>query len=266
MNKIKNLIKLLRQYPYNSLSGIFLVLDYLFLRLFPIRSFPKISITHFVKQAYELDSEEEFRVRYYVSRVGAGEKWAAFPRDTRESIEHFYQEHDMDIWRQAQYSKYDYSCKKKILQTYHILKKAVGKNEPILDFGCGSGVLFHYLRQKGFTAVDAADIPSTTLDFISKWMDKFARRIINIGTDQLPKDYAAIVAVDCLEHVTEPVKIAQNLLDSLRKDGMLIIKFPKEDDFSWTHLKQAQDLRAATFELIKKHCKTIVPELIYRKI
>ena len=265
MNKIKNLLKLLREYPYSTLSGKFFALDYLLLRLFPVWSFPKLSIVPFVIEAYDLGSEEEFRVRYYASRIGAAEKWTATARNTRESIEHFYQEHDMDIWRQAHYSKYNYNTKKKTLLSYHILKQAVGKDEPILDFGCGSGVLFHYLREKGFTSVDAADIPSATLDFISKWMDKSARRIINLGTDQLPKDYAAIVAVDCLEHVTEPVKIAQNLLDSLRKDGLLIVKFPKEDDFTWTHLKQAQDQRDATFELIKKHCQTIVPELIYRK-
>ena len=131
-----------------------------------------------------------------------------------------------------------------MLLNYHIIKKSVGKNDPILDFGCGSGVLFHYLHQKGFTAVDGADIPSVTLDFISKWMDKYARRIINLATDQLSKDYAAIVAIDVLEHTTEPIKIAQNLLDSLKKDGILIIKFPKEDVFNWTHIKQAQDQRS----------------------
>src|SRR3989338_5748530 len=92
--------------------------------------------------------------------IGAEELWNSRSRNDQASIEHFYQEHDMDIWRQAYYSKYDYGCKKKMVQTYHILKSSVKKNEPILDFGCGSGVFFHYPFSKGFKAVDAADIPS----------------------------------------------------------------------------------------------------------
>lgn len=220
LRKIKNLFKFLRQYPYNTLTGRFLILDYLWLRLFPIASFPKMSIIPFVKKAYNLDSDEEFRVRYYFSRAGAGNLWNAIPRNDQTSIEHFYQEHDLDIWRQAQFSKYDYGCKKKMLQTYHVLKSSVEKMEPILDFGCGSGVLFHYLYSKGFRSVDAADIPSTTLNFISKWMSKFSHRIISLGSEELEKDhYSAIVAVDCLEHTTEPLKITQNLLASLRQGG-----------------------------------------------
>ncbi len=267
MKKIRNLIKFLRQYPYNTLTGKFLVFDYFLLRLFPIASFPNMSIIHFVKKAYNLDSDEEFRVRYYCSRIGAEELWNSRPRNDRASIEHFYQEHDLDIWRQAQFSKYDYDCKKKILRTFHVLKSSVKKNDPILDFGCGSGVLFHYLNTRGFTAVDAADIPSQTLDFISKWMPQFVRRIINLGSEELPKNhYSAIVAVDCLEHMTEPLKITQNLLESLRSRGIFIVKFPRENNFNWTHIKQAQEQRDATFDFIKRSCKTVVPEFIYRKI
>jgi len=266
--RLKNLRKFLKQYPYNTLYGKVLILDYLLLRLLPKTSFPNMSIIPFVKKAYNLDSDEEFRARYYFSRIGAEKLWNSHSRNDRESIEHFYQEHDLDIWRQAQFSKYDYDCKKKTLHTFHILKSFVRKSDPILDFGCGSGVLFHYLYTNGFTAVDAADIPSWTLNFILKYMPQFARRIINLGSEQLLKNhYAAIVAVDCLEHTMEPLKITKNLIESLRQGGgLFIVKFPKETDFSWTHIRQAQEQREVTFNFIKKSCKTIVPELVYRKI
>lgn len=264
---IKNLIKQLRQYPYNSFSGKFLALDFIILRLLPRAAFPNLSIVPIVKRAYGLDSDEEFKIRYYVSRVGALELWNSRPRNSQMLVEHFYQEHDMDIWRQAYYSKYNYDCKKKMLQTYHVLKKSVKKGESILDFGCGSGILFHYLRLRGFTSVDAADIPSRALDFILRRMPQFTHRIINLGSEMIPKDqYAAIVAIDCLEHTTEPLKIVQGLIESLRPCGILIIKFPIEDDFSYTHIQQAQAQRGATFDFLEKSCRTIVPEFVYRKI
>lgn len=267
MRKINNLIKFLRQYPYNTLSGKFLILDYLLLRLLSKASFPNMSIIPFVKKEYKLDSDEEFRSRYYFSRAGAEKLWNGCPRNDRTSIEHFYQEHDLDIWRQAQFSKYDYDCKKKTLHIFHVLKSSVKKSDPILDFGCGAGVLFHYLYTRGFIAVDAADIPSQTLNFVLKYMPRFTRRIINLETEQLSKDYyAAIVAVDCLEHTTEPLQITKNLIESLGQGGLFIVKFPRETDFSWTHIKQAQEQRDATFDFIKKSCKTIVPEFVYRKI
>ena len=264
--RLQNLAKFIKQYPYNTLSGKFLIWDYFILRMLPVSSFKQMSIIPFVKLAYNLDSDEEFRARYYFSKISAEKLWQSRPRTDRTDVEHFYQEHDMDIWRQAYYSRYDYGCKKKMLQTYHILKSSLRKNDPILDFGCGSGVLFHYLYSKGFTAVDAADIPSRTLDFISKCMFKFIGRIINLRLGQLPRNhYAAIVAVDCLEHTTEPLEITKNILDSLRKEGILIVKFPRETDFSWTHIKRAQDQRDATFDFLKKSCKTIVSEFIYKK-
>ncbi|OGN00906.1 MAG: hypothetical protein A3B91_01260 [Candidatus Yanofskybacteria bacterium RIFCSPHIGHO2_02_FULL_41_29] len=265
--QLKNLMKAFSQFPYTTLSGKFLIWDYFLLRMFSKSSFSAMSIIPFVKKAYNLDSDEELRARYYFSRIGAEELWNSRSRNDQASIEHFYQEHDMDIWRQAYYSKYDYGCKKKMVQTYHILKSSVKKNEPILDFGCGSGVFFHYLFSKGFKAVDAADIPSCALDFISKWMFPYACKIINLGKEQLPKNhYAGVVAIDCLEHTTEPLKIAQGLIESMREGGILIIKFPKESDFSWTHIRQAQEQRDATFDFIKKSCKTVVPEHVYRKI
>src|SRR3989344_244607 len=264
LKRFKNLIKFTEQYPYNTVLGKFLFLDYFLLRLLPKTSFPKMNIIPFVKKAYKLDSDEEFRIRYYLSKIGAEELWNSRPRNDQVSLEHFYQEHDMDIWRQAQFSKYDYDCKKKILRTVHVLESLVKKNDPILDFGCGSGALFHYLNERGFVSIDAADIPSQALNFISRWMPQLVHRIINLGTEQLPNNqYAAIVAVDCLEHTMEPLKITQNLLESLRPGGIFIVKFPRESDFSWTHIKRAQEQRDTTFEFIKKSCETIVPEFVY---
>ncbi len=257
-----------KNYPYNNRGRGFLLLDYLLLRVLPIHSFPGISIVPLVKKAYNLNPDEEFRTRYYVSRIGFEEQWNLRPRLSKEDVESFYAEHDKDIWRQAHFSKYDYSYKKKILRIYHIIKSELAKNEPILDYGCGAGVLVHYLIQKGYTTIDAADIRSESLNFLTKTMGASVRKIITLNKSPQPLEkgaYSLITVLDCLEHVYNPIEAIGNILRALQVGGILIISFPKEGDFSSTHLEKAQNERSKVFDLISQKCTVIVPEFIYSK-
>ncbi len=255
-------------YPYTNLSQKPLLLQYVWLRLFPRRAFPAMSIEPLAKSAYRLSGRLEFLVRYFVSRIGFEELWTKQSRATKEEIEHFYQEHDKDIWRQAYMSIGHYEYKKKILRVRHLVRAAgVAKNDPILDYGGGAGVLVHYLAAKGYTSVDIADIPSQTLDFVRKTMAGTLRRIIAVdGSEVFPAgEYAAIISLDCLEHTYEPLTIMQRLLTSLRPGGLLVLNFPKETDFSHAHLERAQRDRDAVFALIDASCDTLVPQFVYRK-
>ena len=150
------------QYPYASLGEKPRLIQYLWLFACPRIAFPSMSIVPVVKRAYKLMSDEEFRVRYYASRIGFVELWNERPRSTQTDVEHFYREHDKDIWRQAYLSRGAYNYKKKILRTYHIIcREHLPPDAPILDYGGGAGVLVHYLSKKGFRAVDIADIVSS---------------------------------------------------------------------------------------------------------
>jgi len=264
--KIRNLIKIANRFPYNDLRGKFLLFDYLVLRLFPRSAFPGLSIVNIVKHYYELDSEEEFRTRYYLSRVGFEDIWNSKPRDNKENIGNFYREHDKDIWRQSYFSKYNYSDKKRFLQTYHAISRIIPRKKPILDFGAGSGVLAHYLTKKGYDNVSVADIPSKTLDFISKEMSGYLKDIISLNDETKLKNnyYEGIVALDCLEHTTNPLEITQKLINALKPEGILFISFPKSYD-CYTHIHQAQKERPEVFEFLNNSCQVIVPEFIYKK-
>ena len=75
LRKIKNLIKIGRKYPYNGLMGMAFLVELLMLKMFPKSLFPSMSIIPPVSNYYRLDSEEEFRFRYYVSRIGFADLW-----------------------------------------------------------------------------------------------------------------------------------------------------------------------------------------------
>ncbi len=276
MTIVRSFLKLAGQYPYGSLTpkggpfgaGKLRLLQYVLLFACPRYFFQKMSIVPLVKRAYKLSGDKEFLVRYYVSREGFTELWNTRPRKTQADVESFYAEHDKDIWRQAFLSRGEYNYKKKILRVYHLIAaEGLSSNDPILDYGGGAGVLVHYLASKGYRAVDIADIPSQTLDFVRAQMSSQLRHVIAVdGTEDFGVNrYAVITTLDCLEHTFEPLIIIKKLLTALRPGGLLVINFPQETDFSNAHIPEAQAQRDAVFAFINQQCTVITSELVYRK-
>jgi len=264
---LRHSFHLARAFPYAGIRGKWLFLEQIFLRVSPKATFPSMNIVPLVQKAYALKSDDEFTERYAKSMEGFDEIWCTSPRETKEQIEHFYTEHDRDIWRQAALSRDDYLYKKKLLWGLHVAKRACKKDDPILDYGCGAGTLTHLLMEKGFLDIHVADIPSQTLDFVKKELVPAPRRIMPVtDTLQLPQHhYACIYALDCLEHTLDPLAIAERLLAALKPGGMFMVQFPKEDDFSCSHTRRAQAERPQVFALLAEKCETIVEEFLYRK-
>lgn len=270
-SRLNNFSKLAKQHPYHGIRGKLRLAQYLILRFLPISwSFPKMSIISFCKSYYKLNSNEEFRSRYYFSRIGFQDIWVSRNRKTKKEIEDFYVEHDKDILRQAYLSKYDYIYKKKILNVYHMAEESIcDKNLPVLDYGCGAGVFAHYLHSKGFKNVSVADIESQTLNFVSHTMKNLFKNISAVnGSKQvdLPKNHYQIITVlDVLEHTIDPLEITKKLIDSLSSGGVLIINFPIETDFSSAHTFEAQQQRGSVFNLLSEQCDVLEKETVYRK-
>ena len=252
-------------YPYNGPKGSIFLLDYLLLKLFLQYSFPMMSIIPYVKSHYGLDSEEEFRVRYYASRIGFDDLWRSKDRSDIKNVEGFYQEHDADIWRQAYRSKYSYVYKKKILNTFHIISR-LSKRSAIFDYGCGAGAPANYIASKGYT-VDVADIPSQSLDFVRSAMSGVFRNILTVdGSNNFGyQKYDAILSLGVLEHTFTPLAITEGLLKALKPGGLLNLGFPTETDFSRPHTRQAQEERSKVFEFLRQYCQEIIPETLYKK-
>ncbi len=256
------------QYPYRSFRGFLRWCQFLVLFAFSSRSFRKMSIVPCVQHAYGLRSRKEFKDRYEASRIGFEEAWTARPRQTQQDVEHFYLEHDKDIWRQAALSDGAYNFKKKILRTYHlILAERIPHSSPVLDYGGGAGVLVHYLASKGWTDVSIADIPSQTIQFVAREMSAMLRNVIVLdGSVTLPQaHYAVVTCLDVLEHTFSPIAIVNSLLAALQPGGVLILSFPRETDFSTTHLQKAQEERDAVFELLNRSCDVVMQEHVFRK-
>jgi len=265
-NLVRRFLLIAECFPYHGIRGKLLLSAQMFLRLFPRWAFPSMSIIPLVCHTKNV-AANEFIGRYQRETQGFEELWQSRHRTTEQDIAHFYQEHDKDIWRQAYLSRYDYLYKKKLLWVLHVAYQSCRKDDPILDYGCGAGAASHLLIAKGFGNVEAADIPSQTLEFVSKELVSSLHALHTIdATLHLQENlYALILALDCLEHTVEPLAITKRLLSALRPGGILMTTFPKEEDFSSTHTRKAQEERPAVFAFLAQHCDTIVPEFLYRK-
>jgi hypothetical protein len=268
MPSIRGFRKASSAYPYHSFVGKVRYMQHVLLFLATSYVFPAMSIVPLVKKYYQLDSEMEFLVRYYVSRIGFSELWAKHSRNSAEGVESFYSEHDGDMWRQAYLSSRNFEYKKKILKTYHMIQnESLPFDAPILDYGGGAGVLVHYLARKGYSEVDLAEIGSTVLTFVRQSMLSLLHRIITVdGSEHFENEhYAVIASLDCLEHTLEPLAITRKLIGALRKEGLFIVTFPQETDFSGPHTREAQEQREATFSFLRESCQEIIPYRVYRK-
>lgn len=271
MIQFSNIQNILSQYPYNtpSTKSITQYYELLKLRLMIETSFPEMNLIPKVCHVKGLKTEADFLEKYHTPPPkGFQEMWDSKSRNTKKQIESFYKEHDLDIFRQAYLSRFSFQYKFKLLRSWHVIETLLeDKDLPLLDYGCGAGALVNFLTNRGYSQVDACDIPSQTLDFVKKSMAHKLRKIFTVtGKEEYLKDeYALIISLDVLEHTTDPDKIVARLLKTLRPGGYLVVKFPIEDDFSCSHLNVAQKKRPATFKFLRQKCVEIETEYLFQK-
>ena len=96
----------------------------------------------------------------------------------------------------------------------------------VLDLGCGSGVLLAYLRSRGFSHALGVDISAEQIALAQQrgvqvvQANAFEHLSEHVGA------YAAILAVDVLEHFTrdEVLRLVQVTFDSLQPGARLVVQ------------------------------------------
>jgi 2-polyprenyl-3-methyl-5-hydroxy-6-metoxy-1,4-benzoquinol methylase len=95
---------------------------------------------------------------------------------------------------------------------------------PILDFGSGTGEIWHVLNvDEPYSFVEMNDLLASAL--VETHLE--AERLT---LESLPNhQYAAVFALDSLEHNSDVLPILNTLQQSLRSDGVLILSGPTEN-------------------------------------
>jgi SAM-dependent methyltransferase len=96
----------------------------------------------------------------------------------------------------------------------------------ILEIGCGGGELLLFLARHGYSQARGVD---TSAEQVARAQQRGVRAELGDAFDVLgrePRAYAALIAVDVLEHFTrdELVRLAPLLLDALQPGGRLLVQ------------------------------------------
>ena len=101
------------------------------------------------------------------------------------------------------------------------------QTQPILDFGCGTGLSGPALRLAGFSTIDGIDLSA---DMLKQAAEKgLYRSLIQIEEDgalgHKPGDYHAICAIGVIGAGAAPISVFDTLMDGLATGGRLVFSF-----------------------------------------
>lgn len=111
------------------------------------------------------------------------------------------------------------------------IRPHVSPQDPILDFGCGTGLSGLALAQHGYQVIDGTDISEPMLQFAyDKAHDgRDVYRNLWLGSpgrvDATPGDYACIVATGVISLGAAPPDMLLVLLDNLGPEGILAFSY-----------------------------------------
>ncbi|MCA0872097.1 methyltransferase domain-containing protein [Seohaeicola saemankumensis] len=99
--------------------------------------------------------------------------------------------------------------------------------QPILDFGCGTGLSGLALALAGFTTLDGVDLSAEMLE--GARAKGVYRDLTRIEADQplrhAPGTYAAIAAIGVIGAGAAPISVFDTLMEGLAAGGLLVFSF-----------------------------------------
>ena len=127
------------------------------------------------------------------------------------------------------------------------IRPHVSPQDPILDFGCGTGLSGLALAQQGYEVIDGCDISEPMLQFAYDKQNagRDVYRNVWLGAvgllEAAPGDYACIVATGVISLGAAPPEMLEVLLDALGPEGILALSYndPTLADASYTDALQA---------------------------
>ena len=96
-------------------------------------------------------------------------------------------------------------------------------NGPVLDFGAGSGELAHFIEAESYCFVEGDDFLSQA---VLSFVPTAGKRVLEKLEDGF---FAAIFALDSLEHNEDVAALVDQILPALRDDGVFIVSGPTEN-------------------------------------
>lgn len=117
-------------------------------------------------------------------------------------------------------------------EQFDIIRKNVGKNPSILDYGCGNGNFIYNAYQNGFENVFGAEFNENYVQKLSTEMPNVKFYTIEDLLDNKENEkYDVIRLSNVLEHLNNPNEVIGKLKKKLNNNGIFIVEGPIEANF-----------------------------------
>ena len=160
------------------------------------------------------------------------------PEETRDFYDRWSNQYDADVTKEG----YATPARAARLLANH----AVGMEEPILDFGCGTGISGEALRAVGFSTIDGVD-PSS--EMLAGAREKGIYRSLDQiePGSQAPVGYLVIAAIGVIGCGAAPVSVVDRIMDALMPGGLFVLSYndhalaePEYEERLHSHMKSGK--------------------------
>jgi len=128
-------------------------------------------------------------------------------------------------WREQPGELVDRRSRERAGYVHELLKMPSGD---ILDAGCGHGTVMEFLAGKGL-AISGIDVSPEAVRTVRQ--KGFKAEVVDLEDDSPRGKYDAVLCLEVLQQLYDPVKVLVKLRSLLRKEGRLIVSLPNEFHF-----------------------------------
>ncbi|MFH1511117.1 MAG: class I SAM-dependent methyltransferase [Candidatus Woesearchaeota archaeon] len=105
-----------------------------------------------------------------------------------------------------------------------IIRGLLPKNARIIDIGCGTGNLLHFLKKAGYSNIEGLELSKRFTNYCIK--KGFTIHQKDVLTYKSKNRYNCVIATDLLEHSIDPDKVYEAMSELLLPGGIMIVQGP----------------------------------------
>lgn len=205
----------------------------------------------FIEEAASYFNMPIEKVKYFMKNALylAAEEWVRKNPLTPQEIINYYNQSSTQIFEQLQWHSEPGSSLTDGLNAAILAQRF--RVSTIFDYGCGIGSHLIYYARQGFKTT-GFDIADPVIQFARWRLDEYHidTEVIDGKKDHPKGQYDMVVSLHTLEHIPNPYQSLKDLVDRVKKEGILYICAPfYEDPQRPMHLPTSFDMLEAAESL-----------------
>ena len=132
--------------------------------------------------------------------------------------------------RAAEFAEYfvHYPIKHSRHSSHYYARQLVGRNQDVLDVGCGEGFFAAELKKDGNRTVGVDALPSARA---SEALERYIPADLNLAQPDLAHQageyrFDRVLLLDVLEHLVRPERLLAEVRPALKESGRLVVSLP----------------------------------------